>query len=225
MGKNKLKRFEENLTFANMIQPKVDYPAADHELKGNWNKTFFQNNKPIVLELGCGRGEYTIGLAEKFPEKNFIGIDWKGARLWRGAKTAIEDQINNAGFLRIQILNICSFFAKDEVNEIWITFPDPQIEKSRERKRLTSLRFLNMYRKIMTTDGIVNLKTDSKPLYDFTLEVIGHDNLKVFRKSENIYKDFPGDEILGIQTTYEKMWLKDGSDILYLKFNVNPQNG
>jgi tRNA (guanine-N7-)-methyltransferase len=222
MGKNKLKRFEENKSFANLIQPKLVYPPADDALKGRWKIDFFRNENPIVLELGCGRAEYTLGLARKFPNKNFIGIDWKGARIWRGAKTAIEENLTNAGFLRIQIQNINAFFAAGEVDEIWITFPDPQMEKSRQNKRMTSPRYLNYFRSILHPQGVVNLKTDNRPFYDFTLDVIGLEKLTVLASETDVYQNFPNDEILSIQTTYEKMWLKRGAKIYYVKFKINP---
>ena len=221
MGKDKLKRFKENETFTNLIQPKIIFPPEDDGLKGNWKKEFFKNNNPIVLELGCGRGEYTLNLASKFPEKNFIGVDWKGARLWRGAKTAFEEKILNVGFLRIQIENIHSFFGKDEVDEIWITFPDPHLATSGEKKRLTSFRFLNLYRQFMVKQGVVNLKTDSKPLYDYSLEVLEKEKCEVLISSDDLYSKYEEDEILSIKTTYEKIWLKEGSKICYIQFRIN----
>jgi len=224
MGKDKLKRFRENESFTNLIQPKIIYPPVDHELKGKWKKNYFKNDNPIVLELGCGRGEYAINLALKYPEKNFIGIDWKGARLWRGAKTAFEDKMTNVGFLRIQIQNISAFFGKDEVDEIWITFPDPKLLKSDENKRLTSKRFLNLYRQFMISGGIINLKSDSRPFYDFTLETIMEENLDILKSTDDVYREFAGNEILSIQTTYEKLWLKQGSKICYLQFKIFPAN-
>jgi len=223
MGKDKLKRFKENSSFTNLIQPKIIFPPEDHALRGNWKKDFFKNNNPIVLELGCGRGEYTLNLAAKFPEINFIGIDWKGARLWRGAKTSFEEKILNAGFLRIQIENIFAFFASDEVDEIWITFPDPHVLKSRERKRLTSHRFLNLYRKFMIPNGIVNLKTDNRQLYDFTLEVLASEKCEVLASNDNLYQS-EVDEVLSIKTTYEKIWLKEGAKICYVRFHINPEH-
>ena len=223
MGKDKLKRFKENISFTNLIQPKIIFPAEDDRLKGNWGREFFKNNNPIVVELGCGRGEYTLNLAEKFPHKNFIGIDWKGARLWRGAKTGFEEKIFNVGFLRIQIQNISSFFAPDEVEEIWITFPDPHLIKSGEKKRLTSLRFLNLYRQFMVQNGIVNLKTDNKLLYDYTIEVLAAEKCEILNSSDDLYSTFEGDEILSIKTTYEKIWLKEGSKICYIQFRINPE--
>ena len=221
MGKDKLKRFRENETFTNLIQPKIIFPPEDDSLKGNWKKNFFKNNNPMVLELGCGRGEYTLNLATKFPEKNFIGVDWKGARLWRGAKTAFEEKILNVGFLRIQIENILSFFGKDEVDEIWITFPDPHPVASGEKKRLTSFRFLNLYRQFMIQQGVVNLKTDSKPLYDYSLEVLEREKCEVLISSDDLYSKYEEDEILSIKTTYEKIWLKEESKICYIQFRIN----
>lgn len=222
MAKNKLKRFQENSSFENLIQPKIFFPPTDHPLKGNWNRDFFRNNNPLILELGCGRAEYTLGLARLFPQKNFIGIDWKGARIWRGAKTALEDNLNNAGFLRIQIQNICAFFAYHEVDEIWITFPDPQLEKSRIRKRMTSPRFLNYFRSILKQEGIIHLKTDSRPLYDYTLEVIREEKLPILLADDDLYQKYATDDVLSIKTTYENMWLKSGSKICFLRFKINP---
>jgi tRNA (guanine-N7-)-methyltransferase len=222
MGKNKLKRFRENLDFPNLVQPVFTYPAPDHELKGKWSKEFFKNENPLVLELGCGRGEYTLSLATKFPETNVIGIDWKGARLWRGAKTAFEAPISNAGFLRIQIQNIAAFFGENEVSEIWITFPDPQMQKTREKKRLVARRFLDSYRKFMKADGIIHLKTDSRPFYDYALEVIDAENLKIEFQTNDLYNSGFTDEILSVKTTYENMWLAEGAKICYVRFRIFP---
>ena len=222
MGKDKLKRFEENRTFTNLIQPGIQYPPVDNPLKGKWKSDFFHNSNPLVLELGCGRAEYTLSLARKFPQKNFIGIDWKGARIWRGAKTGLEEKLLNAGFLRIQIQNIESYFALGEVDEIWITFPDPQMEKSRERKRMTSPRYLNYFRNIMSAEGIIHLKTDSKLFYEYTLEIIGEQKLPVAISEDDLYQNHSEDEILSIKTTYEKIWLKSGAKICYLQFKINP---
>ncbi|MFN8166900.1 MAG: tRNA (guanosine(46)-N7)-methyltransferase TrmB [Bacteroidia bacterium] len=223
MGKNKLKRFEENLSFPNLIQPKIVYPPADHPLKGKWSADFFKNDKPIVLELGCGRGEYAVNLAQKFPEKNFIGIDWKGARLWRGAKTGVEENISNLGFLRIQIQNLYAFFGEKEISEIWITFPDPQMQKTRERKRLTNAKFLEMYRRLMRNDGIIHLKTDNFPFYEYTLEVITPQHLPILKNTSNLYESDILDDVLSIKTTYEKIWLKEGARICYVQFRINSE--
>jgi tRNA (guanine-N7-)-methyltransferase len=220
MGKDKLKRFAENEGFANLIQPRLVYPLQDHELKGKWNKLFFKNNNPVVLELGCGRGEYTTTLARKFRDRNFIGIDWKGARLWRGAKTGMEENMMNVGFLRIQIQDLVTFFAPGEVEEIWITFPDPHMHTSRDRKRITSPRFLNMYRKCIKENGIVHLKTDSRLLYDYTLEILANEKIIPLLSTPDLYS-CTTDEVLSIKTTYEKIWLKEGAKICYIKFILN----
>ena len=221
MGKDKLRRFAENENFPNLIQPNFEYPPADHELKGKWHQNFFKNDHPIIVELGCGRGEYAVNLAEKFPDKNFIGIDWKGARLWRGAKTGVENNIANLGFARMQIQNCAALFAPNEVSEVWITFPDPNLEESRAKKRLTSPRYLDLYRKFMTADGIIHLKTDSRPFYDYTLEMIAEQKLKILKQTADLYTSEILDDVLSIKTTYEKMWLKDGLKICYLQFKLN----
>ena len=178
-SKNKLKRFKENETFVNVFQPKrEELVGGTFALKGRWNQTFFNNDNPLVLELGCGKGEYSLGLARKYPDKNFIGIDIKGARFWRGAKTAIEDGINNVAFLRIQIELIEYAFANNEVDEIWITFPDPQIKYKRTKHRMTNATFLERYKKVLRPEGIVNLKTDSEFMHGYTLGLLhgaGHD--------------------------------------------------
>ena len=215
--KRKLARFAENETFPHLFQPRM-FPPVDHELKGKWNTDFFRNSNPIVLELGCGRGEYTVNLAERFPEKNFIGVDWKGARLWRGAKTSYDNKMPNVAFLRIMIQNILNFFSREEVSEIWITFPDPQPQQSRVRKRLTSPRFLNMYRQMLKEGGIVHLKTDNRGFYDYTLEVIGENKLRKICETDDLYQSTVVNEILEIKTTYEKMFLQQGFKICYLEF-------
>ena len=169
-SKNKLKRFKENETFPNVFQPGRDTLVNDQfALKGQWRDQVFRNDNPIVLELGCGKGEYTVGLAKRHPEKNFVGIDIKGARFWRGAKTAFEDQMGNVAFLRIQIELITYAFAEDEVDEIWITFPDPQIKYRRTKHRMTNMDFLDRYRCILKPDGVLHLKTDSEFMHGYTL--------------------------------------------------------
>ncbi len=221
MAKTKLKRFAENATFSHLIQQERGiYPLSDHPYKGAWNRSFFKRDAPLILELACGRGEYTINLCKLFPEKNFIGIDWKGARLWRGAKTVQEEKLKNAAFLRIQILNITNFFGPEEVDEIWITFPDPQLQQSRVQKRLSSDRFLDLYRKFMKPGGVIHLKTDSRALYDYTLEVIIANKLKILDQTDDLYSSALQNEVLSIKTTYEKIWLKEGLKICYLKYKI-----
>lgn len=211
MGKDKLKRFAELETFTNVFQLNPVH-------KGNWNKNYFKNNQPIVLELGCGRGEYTVSLAKYFPVKNFIGIDIKGARIWRGAKTGMEEHISNMAFLRIEIEQLEEHFSENEVDEIWITFPDPQPQISRERKRLTSDRFLTMYKKVLSPNGIVHLKTDNDGLYAYTLEIIAELNLKLIKHTADLYKEEWLDDVLSIQTTYEKIYRDKGKNINYIQF-------
>jgi tRNA (guanine-N7-)-methyltransferase len=221
MGKNKLKRFAENADFPHVFQPRMQFPMPDQPLKGRWLRDFFRNENPITLELGCGRAEYTVGLSGMFPERNFIGIDWKGARIWRGAKTTHERGQTNAAFLRIMIGTIQAFFSKeDRVEEIWITFPDPQPRESREHKRLTSPRFLEWYRSFAAEHCAVNLKTDSKPLYDYTLEVVREQGLTIEAMTDDLYGSGAVDEVLSIKTTYEKIWLEKGSKICYLRFRL-----
>lgn len=219
MGKNKYKRFQENLTFRNLIQPEFDdIFSKDHEFKGRWREDFFGNGNPIVLELGCGRGEYTVALGGKFPDRNFIGIDIKGARMWRGAKTATENNMPNIGFLRTRIEFIGSFFAPGEVDEIWITFPDPQLRKNRAKKRLTAPGFLGAYSKFLKPGGKVHLKTDCLHLHDYTRAVIETNGLNTEFADNDIYGNGSADEILSIKTTYETRFLKEGKPITYVRF-------
>jgi tRNA (guanine-N7-)-methyltransferase len=220
MGKNKLKRFEENKQFAHLLQPPAVYPFTDHSLKGKWNENFFSVPRPIVLELGCGRGEYTVNLAQNDPSKNYIGVDIKGARIWRGAKTVDEEDLRNVGFLRIQIERIENFFGTDEVEEIWITFPDPQLQESRERKRLTSPRFLESYRKFVRRGGRIHLKTDNVALYDYTLEKVREMSWPVEYGTTDLYEEGKNESHFDIRTTYEKIYLSRGMKICYLRFQV-----
>ena len=214
MGKDKLRRFAEIDTFSNVLQ--LD---AGKELKGQWANNQFKNNKPVVLELACGKGEYTVNLAQMFPDKNFIGVDYKGNRIWRGAKTALEEGVNNVAFLRIQIESILEYFAPEEVDEIWITFPDPQPQVGREKKRLTSPRFLDMYKHIVKQGGFINLKTDNDDLHAYTAEKIGELELILHAKTEDLYHSEFDNEVLSIKTYYEKKYLKDNKNINYLKFS------
>lgn len=221
-SKNKLKRFRENETFANVIQPKREEIAnGQFAYKGKWNE-FFGNDHPLVLELGCGKGEYTIGLAKQDPDKNYIGIDIKGARFWRGAKTGIEENIKNAAFLRSQIELIDELFAENEVSEIWITFPDPQIKYKRTKHRLTNALFLEKYKHILKEEGTINLKTDSEFMHGYTLGLLHGMGLEVLHANHDVYRNEGSPkEVLEIQTFYEKQYLEKGKPITYIKFRVH----
>ncbi|MCL5247235.1 tRNA (guanosine(46)-N7)-methyltransferase TrmB [Cellulophaga sp. 20_2_10] len=221
-SKNKLKRFKENETFDNVIQPtREEIVDQTFALKGKWN-TFFKNDNPIILELGCGKGEYTVGLAKQSPNKNFIGVDIKGARFWRGAKTAIEEEMNNTAFIRTQIELIDKLFAEGEVSEIWITFPDPQIKYKRTKHRLTNEAFLAKYRQILKPDGVVNLKTDSEFMHGYTLGLLHGKGLEVIYANHDVYKNEGSPkEVLEIQTFYENQYLEKGKPITFIKFRVN----
>ncbi|MFD1771379.1 tRNA (guanosine(46)-N7)-methyltransferase TrmB [Sphingobacterium suaedae] len=213
MGKDKLRKFAEVATFKNVVQ--LD---AGKELKGQWAPKFFGNNNPVVLELACGKGEYTVNLAKLFPEKNFIGIDYKGNRIWRGAKTALEDGITNVGFLRIQIETILEHFAEGEVSEIWITFPDPQPQESREKKRLTNPKFLERYKLLLKENGCMHLKTDNDGFYAYTLEQIDMLDLKKLKQTTDLYNSDLVDQVLSIKTYYEKKYLADNKNINYVQW-------
>ena len=220
MGKNKLRKFAEMEQFPRVLQfPFGKLKEEGFPIKGKWHSDFFGNNNPIVLELGCGRGEYTVGLAREFVDKNFIGIDIKGARMWAGAKDAHMNGLNNVGFLRTDIELLANFFAPGEVEEIWITFPDPQMKKT--RKRLTATNFLDMYSKVMCADGIINLKTDSPYLYEYTSRVVAENSLPIIKQTSDLYANPEGvDRILNIRTHYEKQWLSRGLTIKYLAFKL-----
>ena len=221
-SKNKLKRFRENDTFENVIQPSRDQLITNKfSLKGKWNESYFKNNNPLVLELGCGKGEYSVGLAKKFPDKNFVGIDIKGARFWRGAKTAIEAQINNVAFLRMQIELIEHAFSKNEVDEIWITFPDPQIKYKRTKHRMTNTDFLKRYRSILKPDGIVNLKTDSEFMHGYTLGLLHGEGHEILYANHDVYKNEGSPEVVtSIQTFYEQQYLEQNKPITYIRFKI-----
>ncbi len=219
-SKNKLKRFEENKTFLNLIQPSREKIInKQFEFKGNWSLNYFKNNNPIVLELGCGKGEYSLYLAELNPEINYIGIDIKGARIWRGAKTAIEKSIKNVAFVRTQIELVTHLFSSKEIDEIWITFPDPQIKFRRSKHRLTNSEFINKYKKILKPKGVINLKTDSSFLYGYTLGIIEAIEAKVLFSHNDIYNN-PNSPIesVGVQTFYEKTFLNSNKKISFIKF-------
>lgn len=221
MGKNKFKRFRENETFGCLVQPQFEEIfRKDHKYKGRWGSEMFGNDNPIVLELGCGRGEYTVAMGEMFPDKNFIGIDIKGARLWRGAKTATENEMRNVAFIRTRIEFIGSFFAEREVDEIWITFPDPQLRKSRVKKRLTSPAFLKAYAGFLSGGGTISLKTDSRHLHDYTKALAEANGLSIEECCADIYGEDYADELLSVKTTYETKFLAQGLPITYLKFGL-----
>jgi tRNA (guanine-N7-)-methyltransferase len=220
MGKGKLQKFAENENFGNLFQPSYeDVSEKGFDLKGKWAKCFFKNNHPIVLELGCGKGEYTVGLAEKYPDKNFIGIDIKGARLWQGLKTSNEKNMPNVAFIRTKISNIELFFAKNEISEIWITFPDPQPKK--ENKRLISAAFLDRYKNMLIQGAVIHLKTDDTMLYEYTLnDVVIAKNYPLLYHSDDLYGNDEELEVKEIRTFYEKTWLEMGKKIKYIRFGV-----
>ncbi|HFS66711.1 MAG TPA: tRNA (guanosine(46)-N7)-methyltransferase TrmB [Flavobacteriia bacterium] len=220
-SKNKLKRFRENETFKNVVQPTREEVLNGFSLKGKW-KFFFDNNNPIVLELGCGKGEYTVALARKNPNINYIGIDIKGARFWRGAKTALKEKLNNVAFVRTQIELIDQIFAENEVAEIWITFPDPQIKYKRTVHRLTNLDFLKKYHFVLKSNGIVHLKTDSEFLHGYTIGLLQGFNQEILYAHHHIYNNVEApEEVVSVQTFYEKQYLEKNKPITYLKFVLN----
>lgn len=221
-SKNKLKRFKENETFGNVLQPTRDEAVVGNfSLKGKWGSDFFKNNNPIVLELGCGKGEYSVGLAQRYPDKNFIGIDIKGARFWRGAKSAVEAGMKNVAFLRTQIELVEHFFAEGEVSEIWITFPDPQIKYKRTKHRMTNAEFLQRYKKILKPDGVVNLKTDSEFMHGYTLGLLHGEGHEVIYANHNVYRNEGAPEVVtAIQTFYEQQYLEQNKPITYIQFKI-----
>lgn len=235
MGKDKLRRWEELKTFERVYEPELIFPMPDFFLKGKWSSRVFKNSNPLVLELGCGRGEYTVNLAKNFPAKNYIGIDVKGARLWRGAKTSHEENINNAAFLRVRIELIESFFAQQEISEIWLTFPDPQLKKVREHRRLTHPGFMERYKKLLKPGGLLHLKTDSETMYDYTRAVLQAQkgtlitcNNDLYGMEEELYSvllkrpvkkmQHESNSVIDVKTTYEMKFLKQEKKIFYLKF-------
>jgi len=227
-GKGKLVKWEEMLTFNNVVQPETEEVfKKPHALKGKWRNEIFNNENPIVLELGCGKGEYSVGMGAHFSDKNFIGVDIKGNRIWRGAKTAFENKMTNIYFIRTRIDFIDSFFEEGEVDEIWITFPDPQPKDRLERKRLTSPMFIERYRKFLKPEGIIHLKTDHEGFFRYTLEEIKRCDFNLLESTFNLYGevieklDKKTQEILSIKTFYEKLFAAKGHSIHYLKFRLN----
>ena len=222
MSKNKLQKFDEMTGFPHVYQ----YPFAVLQsvggcpLKGQWRNEVFKNDHPLVLELGCGRGEYTVGLGRLYPEKNFIGIDIKGARMWAGAKESLEACMKNVAFLRTSIELITDFFAPEEISEIWLTFPDPQMKKV--NKRLTSTRFMKLYSQILTRNGLIHLKTDSNFMYTYTCEMIKVNRYPIQVWTDDLYQSGLADEIRSIRTCYEQQWLDRGLTIKYIRFVCKP---
>ena len=222
-SKNKLKRFSENLTFKNVIQPDRDSVVNNQfKYRGNWNKQVFYNNNPIVIELGCGKGEYSVTMAKENPNINYVGIDIKGARFWKGAKMALENKLDNVIFLRTQIELIAKIFDENEVSEIWITFPDPQIKLKREKHRLVNLSFIEIYKNILVQDGVINLKTDSEFLHGYMLGLIGASkSLKLIYSNHDIYNNSGSPKyVTEIKTFYELKFLNENKPITFLSFRI-----
>lgn len=216
VGKDKLRKFAEIDTFPNVYQLHLG-----KVMKGKWATDHFKNDHPIVLELACGKGEYALNLARLFPEKNFIGVDLKGNRIWRGAKTGVEEGIQNLAFLRIQIEDILEYFAPGEIDEVWITFADPQPQISREKKRLTFPGFLEKYKILLRPGGKVNLKTDNDGLYDYTCEKVEELGLVTHKNTNHLYQSEFADEVLSIKTHYERIYLKHDKNINYIQFSFS----
>lgn len=218
MGKNKLAKFAEMESLPNVFQvsSKEILAGKSFDNKGRWNELVFKNDASLVLELGCGKGEYTVGLAAMFPQKNFVGVDIKGARMWTGAKDSFEKGLNNVAFLRTNIEMIHHFFAAEEVSEIWLTFPDPQMKKV--TKRLTATNFMKIYQQFLKKEGIVHLKTDSNFLFTYTREMVNENHYPVLFSTDDLYHSDMQDPILGIKTYYEQQWLERGLSIKYIKF-------
>lgn len=228
MAKHKLQQFAELETFTNVFHHlQAQKEVENYALRGLWLKNYFKNNSPLVLELGCGKGEYTTAMAAAFKDKNFIGLDLKGNRLWTGAKIALENKLNNAAFLRTRIENIVTAFAPNEVDEIWITFPDPQPQEKRIKKRLTALPFLKRYLEVLKPGGILHLKTDSALLYTFTMELLQQEGHEVLLHTNNLYAELPGflgphhDLLFNTRTHYEKKFSGMGFSINYIRFKIN----
>lgn len=223
MGKNKLAKFANMEAYPHVFQ----YPFAvlqekGFEMKGKWNEKFFKNSNPIILELGCGKGEYTVGLAKLYPDNNFIGVDIKGARMWSGAKQSLEEGLSNVAFLRTHIELLTHFFEEGEVSEIWITFPDPQMNKV--NRRMTSTRFMKLYGQLIKPNGVIHLKSDSNFMFTYTSQMVGLNNQRVLFKTDDLYHSELVDDVLTIKTFYEQQWIARGLDIKYIKFEYSPQN-
>ncbi|MBL7834962.1 MAG: tRNA (guanosine(46)-N7)-methyltransferase TrmB [Cyclobacteriaceae bacterium] len=214
--KRKLERFKVIESQPNVVEPTKEFY---HSIKGNWNKDFFKNDNPITVELACGRGEYTIGLAKLFPDRNYIGVDIKGERIWKGSTTATENNLTNAAFLRTMILLVENFFAEGEISEIWITFPDPRPRVRDIKRRLTSARFLSIYKRLLKPGGYVRLKTDNTGFYEFTLEELSQrDDIVDLTFTDDVYNSELRPECFDIKTKYEQMFAAKGERIKYLRF-------
>jgi len=224
MGKNKLAKFADMEEFPHVFQVSSHAvrEGARFEMKGKWNETFFKNENPIVLELGCGKGEYTVGLGKLYPDKNFVGVDIKGARLWTGAKESFENGMKNVAFLRTNIEMIHYFFAENEVSEIWLTFPDPQMKKV--TKRLTATNFMKSYQQFVKDDGLIHLKTDSNFMFTYTCEMVKANHYPVIFSNDDLYTSDLQDPILSIKTYYEQQWLDRGLTIKYIQFRLEKRN-
>lgn len=221
MGKGKLGKFAEMKTFQNVFQPPFEEVfRKDFRLKTLWHR-YFGNDNPIILELGCGKGEYTTGLAAAFPSKNFIGVDIKGSRMWTGARNALRDKLVNVAFIRTRIEFISSFFGKGEIKEIWLTFPDPQLKRRRQKKRLTSAGFLNIYRTFLVDNGLIHLKTDNPVLYEYTRSLILLNGLELVQSTDDLYLESGAGYLSNIKTHYEELYLRDNRKIHYLSFRLH----
>lgn len=223
MGKNKLAKFANMNEYPHVFQ----YPFAvlqekGFEMRGKWNEMFFKNNNPIILELGCGKGEYTVGLGKLYPENNFIGVDIKGARMWSGAKQSLEEGLSNVAFLRTHIELLTNFFEQGEIAEIWITFPDPQMNKV--NRRMTSTRFMKLYGELLKPNGVIHLKSDSNFMFTYTSELVELNNMKVIFKTDDLYHSDFVDDVLTIKTFYEQQWIARGLNIKYIKFEYSHKN-
>lgn len=221
-AKGKLKKFEENKKFPHFFEPQLYYNNfADFEFKGCWNNKFFDNTNPIIVELGCGKGEYSLNLAQLNPNINFIGVDIKGARMWKGASESFKLGHKNIAFLRTRVEFTPQCFAKNEVTEIWLTFPDPQLgSKKRIKKRLTSSLFLSYYQKFLVNNGIIHLKTDDTILYNYTLKVVKTNNLEILVNTDDLYNSIYYNDILKLKTHYEMLWNKENRIIKYVSFRL-----
>ena len=220
--KNKLQKFAENIEFDNLYQYSYEDLVKGIDLKNKWSEKHFGNSNDLIIELGCGKGEYSTGLAERYPENNYLGIDIKGARLWRGLKTASEKDLKNVAFIRTRINLVEYLFGKDEVSQLWITFPDPHARDTKAKKRLTSPEFLKRYTSFLKKDGIINLKTDNIIVFESALDTIEEYGHEILQKTYDVYGDGLNNEVDGIQTFYEKKWLEHGTKIKYLQFRLNP---